>query len=1049
MESVKKRLKKPFRHTTREVLPRGRNPARSVSRLFPEGKIYGLREVHVPEDATVDIVFLHGLNGRADTTFLHESSGTYWPVDLLPKDVPNARVSTFGYDAQVTAFVGPVGQNGLQDHASNLVNDLANKRSVDSSAPPKIVFVAHSLGGLVVKSALTFSQASAEDHLRQIEKDTLGVVFLGTPHRGSDLAPFTKAVANILKSIGKRTNTDILEVLRRNSQLLALVEDNFANWLRKSADRFRVACFFEELELPAVGRVVERESATIAGWPKHSIRANHMDMVRFAASDDDGYQQISGELKRWVQQVKDGLENERRDCLRTLYFEEWNARETRIDDVNQGGDWLSSHKEYQDWIESPSSDLLWIEGKPGSGKSTLTKRIVQRWRDEHDASGSTKTDDTDTAPTTIISAFYYSFRGGLTEISHELMLRSITYQIWQQDERLFPLIVDSYRKLGTSDRVLQKSTLFWEYHDLKHVLQCLHQVDFPLRIFLVADGMDESDNARRSDLLSFLEKLSAQTSNCVMKILIASRPETDINTRLRRSHHIILQEENMGDIRKVVARYFKGLENRNIQDNITMAPWEERIFPNEFRVTEDYIVRNSEGVFLWVALVLRDLDKLIRKGAYTTASLEKRVRKLPKELGGPNGFYHAIIQSLIRQQEDDDSLDENDKDDEQRRARTILTWATFARRSISLIELEGVLATPLEIDNTSLADYDLEQHRPRELERGLISHCGGLVEVRHWRGARVVQLAHQTVREFLLDRNRLAKPYDLDETGGDILIASMCSSAIRTVFGAASMRMESNHEFSQIDMTTTLLEGNSLLRYSLYYFKTHLVDIGDKAPDILRVFDSFIRDVMSGPRSYAALLLSRWILDLQLLETQFEVTLKDAQRCLDSALVCAVDSRRANAVLTLLVPLGANANTPGGRYGSLIQTASYHNDEMILSRLLAAHADINAQGGQFGNALQAASYRGHRNIVDMLLKCNVHVNDQCGPFGSALQAAAHQGHQEIVELLLDHGAKAYLSEASGHTALSRAVKNGHEGIAKLLRSELNATREWRTSLMLP
>ncbi|KAI3317143.1 hypothetical protein HD806DRAFT_395882 [Xylariaceae sp. AK1471] len=103
-------------------------PSTSIQKLFPANKIYGLRDVYVPDDAVVDIVFLHGLNGRADTTFFHEGSGTFWPVDLLSKDVPNARILTYGYDAGVTNFFKPVGQNTLRDHASNLVNGLAAKR---------------------------------------------------------------------------------------------------------------------------------------------------------------------------------------------------------------------------------------------------------------------------------------------------------------------------------------------------------------------------------------------------------------------------------------------------------------------------------------------------------------------------------------------------------------------------------------------------------------------------------------------------------------------------------------------------------------------------------------------------------------------------------------------------------------------------------------------------------------------------------------------------------------------------------------------------------
>jgi hypothetical protein len=79
---------------------------------------------------------------------------------------------------------------------------------------------------------------------------------LGTPHRGSGLAPFAKVVANILKAGQKRVNKNILGLLTRGSEVLADVEDSFANWLRKKDATFNITSFYEELELPGVGQVM-------------------------------------------------------------------------------------------------------------------------------------------------------------------------------------------------------------------------------------------------------------------------------------------------------------------------------------------------------------------------------------------------------------------------------------------------------------------------------------------------------------------------------------------------------------------------------------------------------------------------------------------------------------------------------------------------------------------------------------------------------------------------------------------------------------------------
>ncbi len=79
----------------------------------------------------MDIIFIHGLTGSSYHTWV-SNTGVYWPTDLLPHDIPDTRIMAFGYDADVTRFVGPVSQNSVRDHASDLVGDLAAIRGTVS-----------------------------------------------------------------------------------------------------------------------------------------------------------------------------------------------------------------------------------------------------------------------------------------------------------------------------------------------------------------------------------------------------------------------------------------------------------------------------------------------------------------------------------------------------------------------------------------------------------------------------------------------------------------------------------------------------------------------------------------------------------------------------------------------------------------------------------------------------------------------------------------------------------------------------------------------------
>lgn len=51
-----------------------------------------------------------------------------WPKLFLSQDIPEARISAFGYDADVVKFLGQAGQNKVRQHAVNLLAGLADMR---------------------------------------------------------------------------------------------------------------------------------------------------------------------------------------------------------------------------------------------------------------------------------------------------------------------------------------------------------------------------------------------------------------------------------------------------------------------------------------------------------------------------------------------------------------------------------------------------------------------------------------------------------------------------------------------------------------------------------------------------------------------------------------------------------------------------------------------------------------------------------------------------------------------------------------------------------
>ena len=68
---------------------------------------------------------VHGLGGDLIKTWTHPKSKSFWLKDFLPKQIPDSRIMTFGYDAKA-AF----GQSTAEvvDHAKSLLVDLVDKR---------------------------------------------------------------------------------------------------------------------------------------------------------------------------------------------------------------------------------------------------------------------------------------------------------------------------------------------------------------------------------------------------------------------------------------------------------------------------------------------------------------------------------------------------------------------------------------------------------------------------------------------------------------------------------------------------------------------------------------------------------------------------------------------------------------------------------------------------------------------------------------------------------------------------------------------------------
>ncbi|EPE28101.1 alpha/beta-Hydrolase [Glarea lozoyensis ATCC 20868] len=300
------KLPNPFRRSTRQPesesqIPssEGYSPEDHLPRVtFPDG-VKTLRDC---TDASVDICFVHGLTGNRESTWTADGQTVPWPQSLLPPTLERARILTWGYDAYIVPK-SVASSNRLLDHATNLLNHITTNRAINKALSRPIIFVAHSLGGLVCKEAILASRNNPEHHLKDVFTNTKAVIFMGTPHTGSWMADWAKIPASAL-GIVKSTNKSLLKILETDDQLLESLQVRFLSMIRDlQPRRLEVTCFFEELPLLGFGKVVEKNSATFAGYNPISIHANHRNMVKFSSADETGFTSVLGELIRWESEI--------------------------------------------------------------------------------------------------------------------------------------------------------------------------------------------------------------------------------------------------------------------------------------------------------------------------------------------------------------------------------------------------------------------------------------------------------------------------------------------------------------------------------------------------------------------------------------------------------------------------------------------------------------------------------------------------------------------------------------------------------------------------
>ncbi|KAF3937334.1 hypothetical protein ABW19_dt0203269 [Dactylella cylindrospora] len=373
---------------------------------------------------------------------------------------------------------------------------------------------------------------------------------------------------------------------------------------------------------------------------------------------------------------------------------------------------------FVDWLKSDGG-IYWFNGKAGSGKSTLMKFIMENSALQQNLLANDKD------RTWIIAGFFFWSGGSKDQRSLIGLLRTILYQVLKAANNLtsiafpdeFERVRSTLRQAMTEDvrNAGDKWTPSWSFLKrnistlefnwnapllLRGLRNVLSQKDCSINFLLLIDGLDEYE-ATQEELENLVEILKSYNSPNV-KLCLSSRPWTVFERNFGGGNYpsLLLQNLTREDIKLYVP------------DSINQSKMIQTLQKaNPMKMVDLYssIVRKSEGVFLWVRLVVKAVVQGFQNGD-RISDIQVLVDELPSDL---EKLYRLMLSRIP---------EKHRKWSAQMFA--IMDAAADPPTALTLWNLGE------EMDPMEKLSNDTKQARCYQLQLRLMNHCAGLLEVR-------------------------------------------------------------------------------------------------------------------------------------------------------------------------------------------------------------------------------------------------------------------------------------------------------------------------------
>lgn len=608
----------------------------------------GLSLLYSPPEPKIDFIFVHGLGGGSRKTWSRrpEVVGNFWPADWLPKDpdFQNVRIYSFGYDARY--WKNDRDYNNLNEFGKSLLGEISTVPGISTSKTP-IVAIGHSMGGLVIKNAWLIAQQGSS--YKTITNRFAAFYFLAVPQKGSDSAKILDSIPFISR------DHKYIRDLVPDSQAIRSINDQF----RHVPNHIELWSFYETKATDITHSLIVHPSFAVLGLPnelQRPLQADHRSICKFKDTSDANYRAIRNALATTTRNIselvakstrsgKKDLEQKIVEYLKvdqTFYNDLEVAQEGRF----QGScHWVLKKDEFRKWRSSrnPPDRTLWIDAKPGTGKSTLSSFIVDSF--QHDN----------------VPCSYYFFKASENSRSRfASCLCALAFQMAVGSERVRDALAEMMDNHVTFSYDEPRSIWRTVFVDTIFKTQMAEH-------YWILDGIDECvDEPVLRELI--LVKLDGSIP---LKLLITSRDAPNPNPINSQSVNQILRmsistSDTSSDLQSMV---------KEIASSFVAVNKKER------ELLVQLILKKSCGSFLWTRLVLEELQK-----THTKSEIDQALKEVPNEM---RPLYQRTLDTL------------SGLGRRKGRIHELLTWAACCMRPMTTSQVKSAisLATNEDVPN--------------------------------------------------------------------------------------------------------------------------------------------------------------------------------------------------------------------------------------------------------------------------------------------------------------------------------------------------------------